>query len=89
MWIRKGNGWEKFSVMYFVTGQLQAWWSADDKAPNGLLCLFSNGKLFPGAPKDCYVPGNLGLTKSFASGCMETAIGAGGISEKCTASLER
>ena len=89
MWIQKGNGWEKFSVMYFVTGQLQAWWYADDEAPNGLLCLFSNGKLFAGAPKDCYVPRNLGLTNSFASGCMETAIGTGGISEKCSASLER
>ena len=89
MWIQRGIDWEKFSVMHFVQGKLQVWWSAEDtKDSPGLYCRFSNGKLLAGEPSGCYEPAYTGLSASYESGCEEAAIRLGKMSEKCRATLE-
>ena len=89
MWLQQGSSWGKFSVNYFVKGELLVWWSAvDDKNSTGLFCQFSSGKLVAGSHNDCYEPATLGLSASFAPGCIEAAIRDGKMSEQCNASLD-
>lgn len=90
MWINRGMDWEKFSLTSFENGQLLVlWFAKDEKDSPGLYCRFSNGKLLPKEPTDCYELANLGLNSSYAPGCQEEAIRHGGkMTKECSESIE-